>query len=274
MKALGAWLIVTAFGAIPGAAFASKCAHASEVTKSETHQINVRNNRIHFLARESADDQRRISDVQAKLDIWNHTMKVHDTKISSIREAVVAIQEVGGYLEGTVSTDLSLKLILDHIRNSQSLTPDRRLADQLRLIARNNDMRADLRESLERFAKTVNLLERMHAEFAAAEAKLIEDYLNGRNTLVDGMLDTLNHLGQRLNAELAQANFVRNQDQVTAGDLAKQVADAKARRVAGTRETQSLHQANAASAATLAEWNVDKHCTIDPMPGFADSVKF
>lgn len=264
MKTIGCFLIAVALATGSSAAFASKeCDWAVQVNKDEPHRIGARNARINQIKAESAEEQRRINnEIQPKLDIWNHTLNVYDTKVNSMREAVFAIEQIGEYLEGSASSDLSLKLVLEQIRNSQRLSPDRRLAEQLRVIARTNNMSADARESLQGLANTVNLLEKTQAEFAVAEAKLIEDYLSGRNTLVNGMLDTLHHIAERLRSDLQQLEAGHNQDRATAADLAKQIADAKVRQAARENEIQSLNEANAASAANMSRWSVEVHCPV------------
>lgn len=264
LKTIACLSILAALGAGSRFASASKCTHAQNVTRAEIDQINGRVARINLLASEAHEDQRRVNaEVKPRLEAWNHIMKIHEQRLNSLREAVVAVQQVGSYLEGTVSSDLSLKLVLDQLRNSQRLSPDRRLAEQLNAIARTSNMRASARESLLQFAKTVNLLEKTHAEFAAAEVRLIEDYLNGRNTLVSGMLDTLNHIAERLSYDLNQAEAASNQDRLTTADLAKQVADEKVRQAARSNEIQSLADANAASAANMNQWKPEDHCTTD-----------
>lgn len=163
MKTIGRFLITAAIATGSGAAFASKeCDWAIQVNKAEPHHINRRNADINRIQAAMAEEQRRMdNEIQPKLDIWNHTLKVYDSKANALREALVAIEQIGAYLEGTVSSDLSLKLILEQIRNSQRLSPDRRLAEQLREIARNTNINGDARESLLRFANTVMLLEKL-----------------------------------------------------------------------------------------------------------------
>lgn len=267
-KTFGWFLVVATLATGSGAAFAARCTDAQDINRNESNSINDRNHRINQLAAEAMDEQRRIdNEVKPNLNVWKHAIRIQETKIESLREALGAIQQVGAYLEETVSSDASLKLVLDQIRNSQRLSPDRRLAEQLRIIARTGYVRTDARESLLRFANTVTLLEKTHAEFAAAEVQLIEDYLKGRNTLVNGMLDTLNHIRERLSTDIQQAELAANQDRATAADLTKQIADSKVRQDARGEEIWGLGEANRSSKNKMDQWKIEDNCDLQPRIG-------
>lgn len=228
--------------------FPSICDLTSRMFMDELANVNAQKEQGNRLAAEIEGDRRLISEISSKLEIWNHALKIHDSKIEALNEAISAFQKARIYLEGTVSTDHSLKFVLEQIRNSQRLSPDRRLSEQLREIARTGIVNEDARENLLEFSIRIKLVEKTHAEFAAAEVSLIEDYLNGRSSLVDGMLNTLNHISERLMSDLQQAILANNQDRATVADLGKQATDVKGRLAARVQEANALNAAIEASS--------------------------
>lgn len=237
------------------------CDWAIQVHKDEPYRIAQRNSQIAQLEQAMTAEKNHLErELVPVLDAWTHATSIYDFKAATAMETLQATNQAVALAQDAVVTDRSLRSIEERLNAQINSAPQLPLGQQLRELNRRNQLPASASEYLIQLANAVELLEATRFDFQSAEKQILQDYLAGRVSLVDGLLENLTQIKERLDSDLRQLSEARLHDEAKSADLAKQILDTQNRIAENLKQMASAKAANEISLNIMRRWDVESLC--------------
>jgi hypothetical protein len=245
-----------------------ECDWSIQVAKDESYRIDHRNSAIGNLNSTIVTDKDTLNrELIPLLEAWSHANKIYDFKSQTTKESQVAVKQAIIFVQETIISNRAMAGLVERLKRQSQLSPDLGLADQIRSFIQHHKLDPSATETLNQLANAVALVESETADWQASEKDILESYLEGKTALVDGLLNKLSQLNERLTSDLNDLDASHSADQARADEAAKNVSDMQNKISSELTQIDGLQKANVDSQAHMARWNVNTYCPkIDPRP--------
>jgi hypothetical protein len=179
----------------------------------------------------------------------NRVMAVYATDDGISSESLQAVTSALGFVEEVLVKRSMREEQSKKLKAAIQQRPSVPLAQQLSELLEHASLSAGDAATLSQLTNAVRLLEKSASNWEASEQEVIQNFLSGNRSLVNGLFTELTNLQQRLNADIASRNKARIKDQERADEANKNVSDAVARQTARQGELDNLISLHAACGA-------------------------
>lgn len=256
----------------PPALASAECDWSMQVAKDETQRIGSQTAALNNLNAALAIDKGVLdTNLLPLLDARERTMSVYDHQSQAISDSQIAVRQAVIFVQGTIISNRGLKILLNQLKNQTHLSTDSNLSEQIHAAATNGHVNSATKTQLNQLANAVALVENEQSTWKTSETEILQSYLQGKESLVDGLLDKLNQLNERLASDLKDLESGHTQDAADATEAEKNVTDMQNKISGELNQITALQKANEASQADMARWNVKTYCMAVERPSLIPS---